>query len=332
MPAPPQEEGKAPRQLGQYPGSPFEDREGNLWFSIVGEGILRFDGKEYTSFTTENGLPGNIVRETMEGEGEHAGLWFGTDGGLVHFDGTDWTVMADYADPELKKAGPGFSGKGFHRDIWGMHRDRKGVLWLATLDGVFYLEDSKLKRLHLPALEPKHPFEFTSRMVYCIFEDVDGALWFGTDGAGAIRYDGKEQVVYTEADGLCGNHVSAILRDKRGDLWFGTSGGGISRLHEGEFSTHLRYETYQDHGVGWGRFLCLYEDLQGYVWFAVSGPGGGVYRFDGEDFRYFSTDDGLIEGGVYSIKEDRKGTLWFGSTAGVFTFDGERFHNFTRND
>ena len=318
-----------PIQIGQYPGSPFEDQKGNHWFSSVGVGVVRFDGEDYVTFTEKDGLGGNIIREIYE---EKDGtLWFATSGGLTRFDGKSFEVITKYADPKLATAGPGFTGKGFHRELWDFHVDRKGAMWIATLDGVFRLEGDTFVRYPIPALDQSHPFEFTARMVYSIYEDTDGALWFATDGVGAVRDDGKEQVVYTEENGLSGNHVTTILRDRRGDLWFGTSGGGVSRLHDGVFTTHFRYQAFQDHGVGWGRFLSILEDQKGHVWFAVSGPGGGVHRFDGRDFRYFSIADGLGDGGAYSLKEDRAGILWLGSTSGVFRFDGTRFHNFHRS-
>lgn len=33
-----------------------------------------------------------------------------------------------------------------------------------------------------------------------------------------------------------------------------------------------------------------------------------------------------------SIREDRDGALWFGTTAGVYHYDGKRFINFSRSD
>jgi ligand-binding sensor domain-containing protein len=37
------------------------DKDGNLWFSISGEGAYRYDGKSFTNFTTKNGLCNNNV-------------------------------------------------------------------------------------------------------------------------------------------------------------------------------------------------------------------------------------------------------------------------------
>jgi ligand-binding sensor domain-containing protein len=316
-------------QIGDYPSAAFEDRHGHLWFRAVGEGVIHYDGKEFTTYSTKDGLGGNIIRGILEDA--HGVLWFATSGGLSSFDGEVFTTYTKYEEFEGKDFAPGLSGNGDHLDLWDLIVDRHGVFWIATLDGIFQFDGEIFHRFHLPAMDTQHSHEFTPKMAYCIFEDQDGALWFGTDGAGAVRYDGKEQVVFTTDHGLCSNHVSSIIRDPRGFLWFGTSGGGVSQYDGSSFTTHLQYPTFQEHGVGWGRFLALFVDRAGFVWFGVSGPGGGVYRHDGDSFRYFSEKEGLGVGGVFSIREDRSGTLWLGTTSGVFWFDGENFINFTRD-
>ena len=37
-------------------GCQLLDKDGNLWFSIRGEGVYRYDGKSFINFTTEDGL------------------------------------------------------------------------------------------------------------------------------------------------------------------------------------------------------------------------------------------------------------------------------------
>ena len=65
--------------------------------------------------------------------------------------------------------------------------------------------------------------------VGAIYRDKSGNLWFGTQGGGVSRYDGKSFTNFTTAQGLANNVVSSICEDKSGNLWFGTQGGGVSR-------------------------------------------------------------------------------------------------------
>lgn len=315
------------RPLAQYPSAPHEDRHGNLWFATAFEGLIRHDGNAFVTFTPADGLAGDTVRDILEDD--DGILWIATTGGLSRYDGESFTTLTDYRDTPVTYS---FTQGGDHRDIWDVLKDRHGTLWIATVAGVFRYDGTSFAPFPLPVLGTAQSFEFGPKMVYCIFEDKDGVLWFGTDGAGVVRYDGTGMVVYTaKDDGLCSDRVCAILQDRRGDFWFGTSDGGVSRYDGSSFTTHLRSKTFSEH-FGWGRFMAIFEDRSGDVWFGVASTGGGAYRYDGETFRYLSQREGLGIGGVPSIGEDRGGNVWLGTTTGVFRFDGERFVHFTKSD
>lgn len=316
--------GDASVQLAQYPGAPLEDRDGNLWFSTVRQGLIKYDGNEFHSFTTDDGLPSNMIRGMFEQD--DGTLLVATNDGLVRYDGNAFTSMTDYQPLKVTR---GFSEHGNHRSLWNVLVDSKGTLWITTMDGVFRHDGDHFTRFTLPVVAPRDKAEFAPKMVYCVYEDRQGNLWFGTDGAGAVRYDGDSMVVFTEKDhGLCSDNVCAILQDSKGNMWFGTSGGGVSKFDGDSFTTHLRTKEFSVH-TGWGRYMSIIEDQAGDVWFGASHAGGGVYRYDGNDFEYLSQEHGLGIGGVPSIRLDRRGNVWLGTTEGVYHYDGNKFINFT---
>lgn len=323
--------GTAPVALAQYPGAPFEDRDGNLWFMTVTKGLIRFDGEVFRTFTEADGLPSLGMRDLIQRE--DGSLWVATTGGVCVFDGTRFTTLTDYGDTPFTQ---GFGAFGNHRDVWDLMVDREGVLWCATGDGVFRFDGTRFVPFELPVVAPAGAFEFGPRMVYEIVEDRAGNLWFATDGAGAVRFDGTDMRVFTVADGLSHDRICTIVEDRRGDFWFGTSGGAVSRWDGSTFSTHLRSESFSEH-TGWGRFMTIFEDRAGVLWLGVAARDGGVYRFDGEAFEHFATgieagtDAIRTIGGVPSIRETSDGTLWLGSTNGVFRREGERFVHYTND-
>lgn len=131
-------------------------------------------------------------------------------------------------------------------------------------------------------------------------QDKSGNLWFATTGEGVYRFDGKTFTNYLEKDGLSNNYVWSILEDKSGNLWFGTANG-----------------------------ICRYDP---------SGlPGDSVIfkriPIDPTNFRNFVTYNSVNpnpteDNSVWSIIQDKKGKLWFGTTKGIYIYDGKSFTHF----
>ncbi len=63
--------------------------------------------------------------------------------------------------------------------------------------------------------------------VLSVAEDQDGFIWFGTDGAGLIRYDGKDFDNLTEFQGRTSRHISNISFSKDNILYFSTEYQGF---------------------------------------------------------------------------------------------------------
>jgi ligand-binding sensor domain-containing protein len=65
--------------------------DGSVWAGTWGGGVSRFDGKKWTSYTTRDGLAGNIVYSIARDT--NGVLWFGTDKGLSRYDGKAWRTF-----------------------------------------------------------------------------------------------------------------------------------------------------------------------------------------------------------------------------------------------
>ena len=66
-----------------------------------------------------------------------------------------------------------------------------------------------------------------SQFVRRIFQDRSGCLWFGTNGDGVGRYNGKVVEFFSVKEGFPGEAVRAIVQDKHDTIWFGTDHGLI---------------------------------------------------------------------------------------------------------
>lgn len=63
-------------------------KDDTVWAGTWGGGASHYDGKQWTNYTKDQGLAGNIVYSVAEGQ--NGDLWFGTNGGLSRYDGKNW--------------------------------------------------------------------------------------------------------------------------------------------------------------------------------------------------------------------------------------------------
>lgn len=74
------------------------------------------------------------------------------------------------------------------------------------------------------------------------------------------------------------------------------------------FSQAYSYTRYDiQHGLAGSTVYCILQDKQGFLWF---GTETGVSRFDGTNFKNFTTIDGLPDNQVIEMFEDSKGRIW----------------------
>ena len=99
----------------------FQDSEGNLWFGTNGGGVTRYDGKGFSTFTTEDGLAHNIVWAIAQDEG--GDIWIGTSGGLNRYDGKVFQKMTQ--EDGLPST-----------PVWSLFHDREEHLWIGTIKGL----------------------------------------------------------------------------------------------------------------------------------------------------------------------------------------------------
>jgi ligand-binding sensor domain-containing protein len=168
--------------------------------------------------------------------------------------------------------------------------------------------------------------------VRTMHQDKKGNYWFGTNGSGIIRYDGKTLETVSIEGVRPFNVVREIVEDKAGNVWFGTD-YGLFKYDGEKFTNFSKKEGLQDDEI-WG----LTIDKSGLIWV---GSTGGVCLFDGKIFMPFILPDKKVENPksmlsdklVFKFLEDRNGTMWFVTDGnGIFKYkNGEFIHLTTKN-
>jgi DNA-binding NtrC family response regulator/ligand-binding sensor domain-containing protein len=271
----------------------LQDSKGFLWYGTE-SGVSKFDGITFTNFSAENGFSDSFVYSIMEDRNKN--LWFGTfdDGVFCLQDGE----FINYTTEDGL----------VHNRVFAVIEDSKGIIWIGTYEGVSSFQDSTFTNYTTNE-------GLSHNWVRPVMEDSNGNIWFGTD-SGISSFSNGKFTNYYQTDGLAHNRISSIFEDNERNLWIGTF-GGVSRFTDGDFANYLTQQ---------GTINDITLDSQGRLFFGTS---DGVFVFENDHFRNFTSKGKLVGTDVYSIVEDKEGNLWFGTTSGVSVLSSEMFTNYT---
>lgn len=99
----------------------------------------------------------------------------------------------------------------------------------------------------------------------------------------------------------------------------------VFTAHAQDFNYSLRNYKAVD-GLPQSQVDIMLEDPNGYLW--IGTHGGGLARFDGREFKVYTTLDGLLSNIVTYLKLDSKQNLWIIHPRGITRFDGIHFTRF----
>lgn len=285
----------------------YKDGRGHLWFGTGAFGVCRFDGQS---------LDWLFERHLTEVPG---GGWFGFRSIIEDREGDFWFCNTQYRYTIEPHGAPGQEdGKITYTRKKGMDlagnattdkciyyqsitQDDNRDLWMAPYAGGVWKYDGK-GVTHVPMQVGDPAEEIT---MFTIYKDNRGELWVGTHRNGAYKYNGKAFERFTPS-------VGPVAEPQRNDPYFTPTGAKSTPSMPRVIIRSIR------------------EDRAGNIWFATF---GGPIRYDGKTFTNFAEEVGLMTTRIFSLLEDRRGVLWFGSiTGGASSYDGQSFRKFTEKD
>jgi len=310
----------------------LQDERGYLWVALFGGGIARFDGRSFTTLTTEDGLPSDIV--TGLHEDSSGTIWVGTRNGLGRYDGTTITAFTE-AD-------------GLPNDnIQALADGPRGRLWVGTPSGVFSYDGSTFR-----PLAPDHIPSTSSRGLAARGD----TLWIGAQN-GLYRYDGSRLTAFTDTTSGPQTPVRILVPRRAGGVWAGTR-QGLFRFDGSGFEAVPGTDALQlfdvldaPDGPLWlatqdglfrrpadpptarpERFATrlegvsirgLLRDQEDNLWLATDGQG--IFRHTPTPFDHYTTADGLSHDLVWDVAAAPDGPLWAATRSGLSRFDGTAF-------
>ncbi len=169
-----------------------------------------------------------------------------------------------------------------------------------------------------------------------VLQDQDGFIWVaGAEGLG--RYDGHNVIEFKHykniENSICSNSINSICQSQDGKIWIGTK-GGLSMYDPESEQTKCLFNYKKDISRGDNIILDVLADRRGYIWYTTY---NGMYRYnpETEERRMILADSSdthsISVNLVFSIFEDRDGTLWFANRLGISNYkndDSFHFENF----
>lgn len=273
------------------------------------------------------------AKVTLVYESSDGFLWFGSNRGLLQYDGIEFTafkvldslannqVSAIFYDSKQRlwvgyEDGSIFFLNSYRRlqrwqpeeghpatAIKGIAEDHNGVLWIATYgEGIYYLSNSRLYNIDTDD-------GLASNDIYVLAPDKQGRMWVGTDNGISIcsLNQGKKQVEnISKANGLRDEIVRDIVHDASGNCWIGMNDHGFCY-----YNTQKHTFSYPVPGwnIGVINGLTLFENRD--MWIATE--GNGLWRYSFPDKRLEKVSDNgkkLRNAKIYDLHRDIEGNLW----------------------
>ncbi len=159
------------------------------------------------------------------------------------------------------------------------------IIWLLGQIQIITLSAQQNPQPYFRNYSTEHGFP--SPEVYCVLEDSEGYMWFGTDN-GVARFDGYEFKTFGAQEGLWNNVVFEIQEDTHGRIWFGTMFGELFIYEDNKIIPYTYNDVLLKHNKGKANSYLKTIDKEENVWVEIDNLG--VLKIDnfGDDTVYSS--------------------------------------------
>jgi signal transduction histidine kinase/ligand-binding sensor domain-containing protein len=302
--------------------------DGYLWLGTA-FGLYHFDGVQNVLWEPppDQHLPSSVITRLVAAR--DGTLWIGTWNGLASWKDGSLTQYAELGKSaifalveddagaiwvgtpgppdgklcEIRSGSVRCSSEmaGVGHGVFGLHKDRKGNLWVGLETGVWRWRPGSPDFYAVPGL-------LNGRM-QGIADSADDALLIAATGEVMRLADGKAAAVYSFPTARQGFRVLRMLRDRDGGLWVGPAGRGIVHIHHGRTDLFSELD-----GLSGDDIYDLFEDHEGNIWVATI---NGLDRFHDLPVVTYSKKQGLSAipwGGVLAARD---GSIWFANLDGL---------------
>ncbi|MDR9415545.1 MAG: two-component regulator propeller domain-containing protein [Gracilimonas sp.] len=263
---------------------------GEYFIGTTGDGVFHYKNGDLNLYTSEHGLQSRYTWNFYVDSKET--LWVTSYLGISHWTGSKFTPLT------LEESSKG-------TQLNRVLEDKDGNIWIGSLgDGLFKLRPAEINTIGLED-------GLKNDQMLSLSTLADGSYIFATNCGGVYTYDPtSEKLIQPYISSQLPNQcIWSVFEDSKGNIWFG------SRLLYRTTSLDKLGQTIgKEDGFEGIDIFTISEDSKGNIWI---GALNGLYKFDGESYRRYSTEDGLSYNDTRTVFEDRDSVLWIGTSNGL---------------
>lgn len=310
-----------------------DPRDSVLWIGTQRVGLNAYDyvNDTFTFYRHDDKNPESLITDDV------TRIVAAADGNL--WITTYWRGV-DYFDKKAKKfihyntrTVPGLASD----NIWTVADGGDGKLYIGHVHHGFSLLSLKDKKVKNFKHDPKDPASLPGNVVYCIYKDLSGNIWLGTDRGLALFNPEAGNFIRFYPGGDEAFHTVFDIRQFDGNkLWLALEFGGIAildltqRMFLSPDQVRFQYikEGDDEYSLSNSTVRCLFQDSFKNVWAGVWGGGINFLSHESSYFNVYSYSS--VQGSGSSLNNKTASSvcvandekLWIGTDGGgINVFD-----------
>ncbi len=263
----------------------------------------------FKKYSTKSGLAGPMVYQIIQDT--EGFVWLATSGGLSCFDGKKFKNY--YLSDGLPT-----------NDVTCLFEDSRRNLWIGTASGLCKFANGKFTSYKKNGL---------NQLIYSIYQDKSGFIWFTTRGGGLIRFDGTNFNQFTKQNGLPTDSLFSFLQDNSGNYWVGTYHFGVCKIAKADFvSGKLNCTVYsKSDGLTSNNIFCMLEVKPNCIY--LGSTNGGLNSIENEKINQLTIPGTSETDYIANLHKDKRGNIWIGTWEhGLIKYNSEGFTNYTESN
>ncbi|ALI98486.1 hybrid sensor histidine kinase/response regulator transcription factor [Rufibacter tibetensis] len=316
----------------------LKDREGNFWFVVAGQGLVKYNTKTRSSvmlknaFSAKSNLSSNFISSI--GQTTKGDIWVVHRNGILEKLDAKTLKVVERNDEIFRN----YSQEALD---YALTVDSANDLWLYVREsavGVYFYKSSAKTLQHFH--KTSAGLQLTNNLIRGIIEGEAGKIWIGADHGGINLVDKnsftvqyirhKEEVEKS----LVHNSINALYKDNQGIIWVGTFKKGINYYHKNLVRfPQFRHQASLPGSLPYDDINAFAEDEKGNLWIGTNGDG--LLYFDRATGKYThyrhnpADANSLSNDVVVSLLLDRNKNLWVGTyLGGLSRFNGKTFTHY----